>query len=472
MKRCRGSTAWSDVNAMEDITSILHALNDTEVTHIFTHHITTSIHRGALEGRLPGYWHFDQRALILARPDDIVCVAGHVDRGYVHYLSGVGLGPEGDHIIELDAESSDDPNRTLASMLLRSAKTLREIRELIPERNRVVLNAYHASSVEFDLAAALEEVLGRPVRVQGGNADIVARANLKHLVYGRALELSIPMAPGEIVELHAHSDTCPLDVSPLLEAIARYVSYTGRVIVRGTDGAGGSGTFIADGSFEGSERKLRTFVEQQVHHIYLVQVLFDIMTSPNVQMFVEPDTGAIWCVGATDQRVDKNLAHKGNVFPSTAETLVDIICSARKLAHWLHAEGFSGFAGFDFVEYVDSQTGQHEHIFIEVNARVNAATYPAFLMARLNALQSGRSLPLIEAFLSAKTTTKATTFSELQEMYSGLFFDSGTGRGIIPYNTGRLDSGMCDFVFLGSSRQDVEDMYQRFSGIHAYPEIP
>jgi Pre ATP-grasp domain len=457
---------------MDEITSILRTLEDTEVTHIFTHHVTALVHRNALETYLPGHEHYDQRALILARPDDIVCVAGNVDQRYVHYLSSLGLGPKGDRIIEIKAESGDDPDRTLASMLLRSAKSLRAMRELTPNSNRVVLHPYLASSAEFDLAAALENVLGKPVLVLGGNADIVARANLKHLAHAKAHELAIPMAPGEIVELHAHSDRSPLDVSPLLRAIARYVSHTGRVIVRGTYGAAGSGTFVAEGSFEDIERKLRTCVEQQVHHIYLVQVMFDIVATPNVQMFVEPGTGAIWCVGATDQRVDKNLSHKGNVFPSNAKTLADMICSAWKLAHCLQTRGFTGLAGFDFVEYVNPETGAYEHIFVEMNARVNGATYPVFLMERLNALQAVRSSPLIEAFLSARTTTKATSFSELQEMYSRLFFDPCTGRGIIPYNTGRLANGMCDLVFLGSSRQDVEDMYQRFSGTHAKPEIP
>ena len=457
---------------MNDITSIFRVLDETEVTHIFTHHVTALVHRNALEAYLPGHEHYDQRALILARPDDIVCVAGSVDRRYLHYLSSLGLGPRSENLIELPSESGDDSDRTLSDMLCRSSTPLRAIRELIPGGNCVVLNPYLASSAEFDLAVELEDVLGKPVRVLGGNADIVARANLKHIVYGKALELSIPMAPGEVIALSSQFDKRPIDVSPLLEAIARYSSHTGRVIVRGTYGASGSGTFVAEGPPVDIERKLRTFVEKQVRHIYLVQVMFDIIQSPNVLMYVVPGTGAIWCVGATDQCLDENFAHKGNAFPSNAETLAGMIRSARKLAHWLQAEEFCGFAGFDFVEYVHPETGKHEHIFVELNARVNAATYPIFLIERLNALQAGRSNPLIEAFLSAKTTTKAASFSELQEMYSRLFFDPCTGRGMIPYNTGRLGKGLCDLVFLGSSRQDVEDMYQRFFETHAQPELP
>jgi len=119
----------------------------------------------------------------------------------------------------------------------------------------------------------------------------------------------------------------------LQDAIARYVSYTGRAIVRGTYGAAGSGTFVTDGSSEDMKWKLRTFVQGQVCHIYLVQVMFDIVTTPTVQMFVGPAEGAIRCVGVTDQRIDKNLEHKGNVYPSNAETLADMIGSAR-LGNW------------------------------------------------------------------------------------------------------------------------------------------
>src|SRR5205085_2132164 len=98
--------------------------------------------------------------------------------------------------------------------------------------------------------------------------------------------------------------------------------------------------------------------------------------------------------------------------------------------------------------------------------RVNGATYPVFLIERLNALQALHSTPLIESFLSAKAATKATSFSELQAMHGRLFFDPTRGRGIIPYNTGQLANGKCDFVFAGSSRQEVEEMYRNFSQAH------
>lgn len=457
---------------MVEITSILQTLEGSEVTHIFTHHVTALIHRYALEEFLPGCDHYDQRALILARADDIVCVAGTVDRRYVHYLSGLGLGPRGDHIIELGIESGDDSGRTLADMLLERETPLRVVCQLIPANTRVVLNPYLLSSVELDLATVLANMLGKPVRVLGGNAEIIMHGNLKHLAQAKAEELAIPTAPGEIVDLHSHSDSGHLDVSLLLKAIARFIPYTGRVIVRGTCGAAGSGTFIAEGPCQDIKMKLKVFVEKQVHHIYLVQVMFDIIATPNVLMSVEPYTDAIWWVGATDQRVNKNLAHKGNVFPSNARTISDMICSARKLSRWLQMEGFTGLVGFDFVEYVHPETSEHTYLFAEMNVRVNAATYPIFLMEHLNVRQAGRSAPFVKAFLSAKTTTKATSFSEFLEMYRCLFFDPYTGRGMIPYNTGQLVNGMCDLVFVGGSRQDVEDMYQRFLETHAQLEIP
>ncbi len=126
------------------------------------------------------------------------------------------------------------------------------------------------------------------------------------------------------------------------------------------------------------------------------------------------------------------------MFPSNAKTLAGMICSARKLAQWLQTRGFTGLAGFDFVEYVHPETGAYEHIFVEINARANAATYSVFLMERLNALQAGRSNPLIKAFLSAKITTKAASFSELQEMHSRFFFDPCYGAWNHPLQHGAV----------------------------------
>jgi hypothetical protein len=267
-----------------------------------------------------------------------------------------------------------------------NAKVLNKICSLVPENNTVVLNSYYASSWEWQFAAELQQRLGKPVHVLGGKPDILEDANLKHYVHGKAQELGVPVAPGEVIELQLPSNGTPVDLTPLQKAIGRQIHHTSRVIVRATDlrtkltrlvvRAGDS----LDEVFQNPERR-------PLSNIYLVQAMFDILSTPNVQLFVKPGNGGISSVSVTDQCLDKDLAHRGNVFPSESWQESDMLRSAHTLAQWLQREGFSGLVGFDFVEYVHPSTGRREHLLAEINARVNEATYPSFIMEHLNAFR-------------------------------------------------------------------------------------
>jgi hypothetical protein len=213
-----------------------------------------------------------------------------------------------------------------------------------------------------------------------------------------------------------------------------------------------------EGAFGNPERR-------PLSNVYLVQAKFDILTTPNVQFFVEPGCGGISCVRVTDQCLDKDLGHKGNVFPSRSALVPEMLRSARMLAQWLQTEGYSGLVGFDFVEYVHPDTGSREHLLAEINARVNEATYPSFLIEHLNAAQARRGQPLIHAFRSAKVCPKVRSFAELRKRCGQLLFNPKTGRGAIPYNIGRLSYGRCDVALFGSSRDEVEDLYEVYSEV-------
>jgi hypothetical protein len=446
--------------------SILSTLGESEV-HIFAHDIATAFRRAELEAHIPGYRFYGQRALLFARPDDIVCVSEPVDRHYLKYLSELGIGPSADRLIEFSKDLEAE-NQTL-----RVTGALARLCKAIAKSRDFVLNPYQASPSEFAFARALAERMDRPVRTLGGNADIVARANCKHLVYAEALQRRLPMAPGEVVELMASRSNGPLTIDPLLYAIVRSLDHTRRVIVRGTDGGGGRATFITGPmSVEELERKVKTFVEKQVHHVYLVQAMFDILVTPNILVHVPPDGRPTQCVGVTDQRLDDRLAHKGNLFPSKAGQLDGMLHSAHRLAGWLQQEGYSGLAGFDFVEYRDPMTGERRQIFVEINARINAAAYPLCLLSRL---RMSADLPpeyRPAAFLSAVISTKARTFSQLRDRYGPLFYDPRKGRGLIPYNTGRLAHSLCEMVFLGRSREEAEELFDLFQRHEASPPQP
>jgi hypothetical protein len=193
--------------------------------------------------------------------------------------------------------------------------------------------------------------------------------------------------------------------------------------------------------------------------------MLEVNLSPNILMHIEPGNGSIFCISATDQILSDNLMHDGNVYPSSARTLKEMITSAHQMSDWLQEEGYVGLIGFDFAEHQNHETGRFEHFLAEINPRVNAAVYPKAMMEYLNEKQREKGWPTIEAFLSAKIKTTASSFAELNESYGHLFFKPKDGRGLVPYNIGWLEHGKFNLAVFGKSRSDVEEMYEDFKSM-------
>src|SRR5882762_11756558 len=69
------------------ISSILETLGGTGVTQIFVHDITAVGDRTELATSFPGFDKYAERALLAARPDDLVCVSAEVDGQYHQFLA-------------------------------------------------------------------------------------------------------------------------------------------------------------------------------------------------------------------------------------------------------------------------------------------------------------------------------------------------------------------------------------------------
>ena len=438
--------------------SIVSTLGSPDTTHIFVHDPTAIMRKVPCDARTRNYRSFDQRAFLVARPHDVVCVASHkVDPSYAQFLFDLGVGPKRENIIELDP-GSDDGKATLSDRLGRCAVSLQKIVDRVSSANRIVLNPYSISNSVYVLAKKLENMLGRPVMALGGNPDIAASANLKHVAYRKAQELGIPVAQGEVIEAsHDH----PRNMDFLRSAIRQHASETGRVIIRGTDGLSGSATVMVGNTAESRKQALDVLSRKPLSSAYLVQVLHEIVASPNIQVFIEPDHGTVDVVSVSDQRLDDHLKHVGNIAPSCASTIDDMSRFAKILANWLQQAGYTGLVGFDFVEYIDVGSGKVRCVLAEINARTNGATYPSFLMEHLNGRQICRGYPSIGAYLSALVTIRTGWFAEFFHRYRSYLFNPGTGRGMIPYTFCRKTM-CCNMAFLGQSRTEVEELYRTF----------
>jgi len=454
----------TEFDQQHGINSITETLGDAGVTQIFVHCITALGDRVELDATLPGFTKYAERALLMARPDDLVCVLDKVDNRYLQFLSHLGVGPQGGNVIVAAKPVQPYIDECPLDALVNNSEALVTIRRLVRQDTKIILNPYFMSAKMFELATALQAVLSREVSVLGGDLHIVDYANHKHNVRTKALELGVPVPEGEVVEIALQAGGLP-NLTLLWIAINRYIHRTGRVIIKGSHGFSGSSIAIIEDSSQRAEKALSEVAGRMKKKIYLVEVMLDVTVSPNILMYIEPGQGRVSCVGVTDQILNGDLKHEGNIYPSGARTLQDMLNSARQMAHWLQAQGYWGLAGFDFGEYFNRETGQFAHFLAEVNPRINGAAYPKALVEHLNRGQRQKNKPCIGAFLAADITTPAKSFAELARLSGHLFFDPKTGKGLVPYNVGCLENGRCSVALLGQSRSEVIRMYENLQAL-------
>lgn len=439
-------------------TSIIETLGSSDIIQVFVHDLIHLASFSDLESVLPGHEKYPERSLVLARADDVVCVLNKIDEQYLQFLARLGLGPKCENVIV--AKKDDNSNlENLSEALMNNDDALSAIWKRISNNKKIQLHSFISSQEEYKLAAALERVLGRKVSVLKSNLELVQYVNQKTHVRAKAIELRVPVPPGEIVELQRSGRD--IGLREIEAAIKRHIFKTGTVILKGSFGFSGSSIVIARNSAESIQSALQQIGQRSDNHTYVIEVMLNVTVSPNILMHIAPDN--ISCVAITDQLLSSNLVHQGNSYPSTAKTLDDILDSAWILSTWLQKEGYAGLAGFDFGEYFDVQTGKFMHFLADINPRTNAAAYPKSLMEHLNRKQAATGGPPIEAFLSTNVKTSARAFEELQKLYGYLFFDSKVGKGLVPYNTGCLEYGKFTLAALGRSRDEVLQIYEEFA---------
>ena len=324
-----------------------------------------------------GHTHAD-RALVLARPQDIVCVPDEVDPSYLAYLADLGLGPRPGHVVAASRFGPPAPaDRALWARLAGSADALRALADLLRRNGVTRLHPFATSGGEQSLAAALEVAADTEVRVAAADPETAAYARQKHHIRAKAMELGVPVADGEVVTLPKAGGRRRGDYDAVRAAVERHLRPTGRAIVRGAQGAAGESTFVVGGRGEDVDGLLRRLCQREDNRVYLVEVLLPAIVSPHVQLHVAPDGGPIVCVGVTDQRWERPFVHGGNIHPSAGRSVQEMLDWADRLARWLQGQGYAGLLGLDFVEYADPDTGAVRTILAELHPGMDDGHLPA-----------------------------------------------------------------------------------------------
>jgi hypothetical protein len=445
------------------------------VQQIFMHSVTSLPNISSLTALIPDVDKYAERALLLATKQDIICVPCPVEPAYIEFLHELGIEVRPDNII---AESSDwypSGKTSLAGRFLSNSEVQNALIKRIDRGKTLVLHVFILSETEVALARALEKRAGREIRVMGGNPSIIRKVYAKEFIRAEAQRRNIPVAPGEVVRLPQKRRSISSDTVLLGSAVKRHIGVTGKVLIRGSIGTSGSSIMIIE---TGEEARIETSLEiilgTNENRVFIVNPLFEPLVSPNILTFISPDTKEISLVCASDQRLNDQLVHKGNIFPSNAQRLPEMIRDSMRLTEWLAVSGLTGFAGFDFIEYRNEKDGNRRYFLTELNPRVNGALYPKALQERIRTIREAANTEPA-AFLSANLQTTASCFARLRERYGNRFFNLCSRKGLVPYNTGRLNgSGAVhpfSAVFLGSTREEVQKMHDEFS-LFLAEEIP
>ncbi len=437
------------------------------VQQIFIHSVTSLPNISSLTALIPDVDKYAERALLRATKQDIICVPCPVEPAYIEFLHELGIEVTPDNII---AESSDpypQGKSSLAGRFPSNSEVQNALIRRIDRGKTLVLHLFILSETEIALARALEKRTGREITVMGGNPNIIREVYAKEFIRAEAKRRYIPFAPGEVVRLPQKRSSISSDTLLLRSAVKSHIGVTGKVLIRGSIGTSGSSIIIIQTGEESRiEKSLEMILGANENRVFVVNPFFEPLVSPNILTFISPDTGDISLVCASDQRLNDQMIHKGNIFPSNAQRLPEMIRDSIQLTEWLAACGLTGFAGFDFVEYQNEKEGNRKYFLTELNPRVNEALYPKGLQERIRTIhETANTEPA--AFLSANLHTTASSFARLRERYDNRFFNLCSRKGLLPYNTGRLNgSGAVhpfSAVFLGSTREEVQKMHDEFS---------
>ncbi len=406
-----------------------------------------------------------ERALVMARRGDQVIVATEVDSGFLDYLDELGIGPGREAVLVLDrllATVRGDSDLQIATQgslaalasdphfAARLAERLAP--RLSPDRP-TVLTPYYANGSLQSLRQALSGSLASPVTIEGGAVHAVRLANRKDLMRNEALRLGVPVAPGEVMSCEEPGEAFWTDIVDGCDALLRDF---GGAIVRGAWSMTGADVLIRRSAQHRSA--VRAWLRQRRHvDCYLLEALLTVVASPNVQVWI--DAAGPLLLGSSEQRLNVDRTHVGNVYPCTASLLPQMETAALTMCRMLHARGLRGPLGVDMMQIEANGSELPGLAFAEINGRMNASSYSFALFEGVNVRRQEALRPPAGAWISRHDTpVMASHFNALREQLGDLLYAHQRLRGVIPYNTGLLQVGLVDLLLLAPSTEEALEL--------------
>jgi hypothetical protein len=388
---------------------------------VFAHDIDTLRGFGDIIHQVPGIRKYD-RAIAIARSEDVVFLKSAPDEAYLQWLGEVGLGSRNLVVI------SGREDMSLPERIMKNGSKNQLDMLLGDSRIGAVFSPYYGGRLEKRASEYLELFMY-------SNTEVAEEMDNKIGFKLLCRKMGIPVVEESIIDTE-------MAESEMARAIEQWLDLTGKVILRGEYGASASTLHVLDHIDTTFLQNLMKSCQSRTR--FLVEPFYDTLSSPSSVWFIKQG-GSIVHLRTSNQILENGISHLGNEFPvQFDEGFVDRM--SFRFAQYLAKRGFIGPFGLDYIETEDG-------IFAtECNPRMTGAIYPwelVYLLKQKGPVRAARSenitLPL-----------EYRKFENLRQVWTDVLYDGKSSEGIIiPYNVGPIRTGKITVLCTGSSTEAV-----------------
>jgi D-alanine-D-alanine ligase-like ATP-grasp enzyme len=432
------------------ILSIPDVYEQVEAIRIFVHAVTSV-------GDLSSVNMNDKnaaRAILSSRKNDIVVMLESLDSDCIAYYKELGFAVDPERIVVVNSSGES----SLIRALLQDDGALDRIISLLEGwYGDVIIDSFTVTEFELQLVAKLKKYVSNLVYYIGATDLMLAQAvNRKDVARKLAIAANVPVAPADVITDIWGENGESFNSTGLSDAIQRQIQLTGGVVVKGAVGAAGSSNFIIKNT-DDIVNVLAQLEQRRDNDAYLVEPLFNLSSSPNVTIWIDPQ-GSVTLVNNSNQCLSDRLVFTGSQYPCSSRIYLEIEQASERLAKYLYQQGLTGWAGFDFVEYHDATTDSYQFFFSEVNARYNAGMYAKTVFDVMQQRQHQQKLPIPRVYITKNLLVEPLSFATLKTIYQDLLFDPALGYGVMPVSPGRLVDGVAAFICLAATLEQAQQL--------------
>ena len=372
------------------------------------------------------------RALPVARGDDLVVLRGKLDRAYHKWLRSHGLGS--DYVVEYNAQSRD---MTLSELIINNPEPVKNIIRQVGKKSKPVYVPWFSGCMETEAA----KVLGADLF--GATETATLRYNDKSIFKTVCRDLGVPVVEGTSFEMHPENNENCIEMENIING---YLTTSDTVIIRGTLGEAGMSLYKTQGN---DISKIYQEIAVSGEKCILIEPFLHVMSSPNDQWAISRD-GTINSLGMRDQVCERGMVHIGTLKGvKTSPDILDYITkTSAKIVTNMAEFGYRGVAGID---YIVSDDG----IFpVENNARFNGSSYVSMIVDNIEELMSP-----IPYWKFIKIRTAACSFTELIERIEPVLYDGKKLNSVFPFSCDTLPlSGDFAVILLAENMPEIFNM--------------